>query len=98
MNKKLDRAYYDTLEVRKDADADEIKKAYKKASLKAHPDKGGSTEMFQMVNEAWKCLGDVAARAEYDKDIKKYNTRDGQGLKTAKDYAKAGKQNEKEKA
>ena len=46
MNKKLDRAYYDTLEVRKDADADEIKKAYKKASLKAHPDKGGSTEMF----------------------------------------------------
>lgn len=53
MNKKLDRAYYDILEVRKDADAKDIKKAFKKAALSAHPDKGGTDELFQMVNEAF---------------------------------------------
>jgi len=82
MNKKLERAYYDILQVRKDADTGEIKKAYKKASLKAHPDKGGTDELFKMVNEAWKVLGDAVARADYDKDLKKYNIKDGQGGKT----------------
>ena len=82
MNKKLERAYYDLLQVKKDADEGEIKKAYKKASLKAHPDKGGTDELFQMVNEAWKVLGDVGARAEYDRDLKKYNIKDGLGGKT----------------
>jgi DnaJ homolog subfamily C member 3 len=53
MNKKLDRAYYDILELRKDADAKEIRKAFKKAALSAHPDKGGTDELFQMVNEAF---------------------------------------------
>lgn len=33
MNKKLDRAYYDILEVKKDADPKEIKRAFKKAAL-----------------------------------------------------------------
>lgn len=33
MNKKLERAYYDILEVKKDADAKEIKRAFKKAAL-----------------------------------------------------------------
>jgi curved DNA-binding protein CbpA len=46
MNKKLDRAYYDVLDVRKDADDAAIKKAYKKAALTSHPDKGGSDELF----------------------------------------------------
>ena len=46
MSKKLDRAYYDILEVKKDADDNAIKKAYKKAALMAHPDKGGTDQMF----------------------------------------------------
>ena len=46
MSKKLDRAYYDILEVKKDADDNHIKKAYKKAALMAHPDKGGTDQMF----------------------------------------------------
>ena len=46
MNKKLDRAYYDILGVMKDADDNTIKKAFKKAALKAHPDKGGSDVLF----------------------------------------------------
>ena len=40
MNKKLDRAYYDILELRKDADAKEIKKAFKKAEDKVSKELG----------------------------------------------------------
>ena len=46
MNKKLDRAYYDVLDLKKDATDAEVKKAYKKAALSSHPDKGGSDELF----------------------------------------------------
>ena len=46
MSKKFDRAFYDVLEVKKDADDNTIKKAYKKAALHAHPDKGGTDELF----------------------------------------------------
>jgi curved DNA-binding protein CbpA len=46
MSKKLDRAFYDVLDVKKDATDGEIKKAYKKAALMAHPDKGGTDELF----------------------------------------------------
>ena len=35
-----------------------------------------------MVNEAWEVLKDPSKRAEYDRDIKKYGLKDGQGLMT----------------
>lgn len=86
MNKKLDRAYYDVLDIKKDATDAEVKKAYKKSALSSHPDKGGSDELFQMVNEAYKILGDPVARADYDRDLKKFGLKDGQGQKTAKAF------------
>lgn len=46
MNKKLDRNYYDILELQRDADAKAVKKAYKRAALQLHPDKGGTDELF----------------------------------------------------
>lgn len=33
-----------------------VKQAYKKACIKFHPDKGGSIEMMQAVNQAYDCL------------------------------------------
>ena len=53
MQKKLDRNYYNALGCTRDADEATIKKAYKKAVLMAHPDKGGTDEQFTIVNEAW---------------------------------------------
>ena len=67
MNKKLDRNYYDTLEIERTADDAAIKKAYRKAALIHHPDKGGSDDMFQQVHEAFQVLSDNVKRSEYDK-------------------------------
>lgn len=39
-----------------------LKAAYKKASLRAHPDKGGSEEAFQAVTRAYAYLGDLLRR------------------------------------
>ena len=38
-------SYYKILGVAKDADENDIKKAYKKLALKHHPDKGGDVEI-----------------------------------------------------
>lgn len=57
---------YEVLEIEKTATADEIKKAYRKKSLKCHPDKGGSKEEFLKVNTAYEILIDEVTRARYD--------------------------------
>ena len=94
---KLDRAYYDVLDLRRDATDNEVKKAFKKAVLKAHPDKGGSSEMFNMVNEAYTCLSDASKRSDYDRDLIRYKLKDGQGLATHKEYMKETQNNAEKK-
>ena len=39
-----------------------MKEAYKKASIKAHPDKGGSEEAFDQVTRAYAYLGEILRR------------------------------------
>jgi DnaJ-class molecular chaperone len=59
--------YYETLGVLKDASFDEIKKAYRKLSLKHHPDKtGGEDSKFKEINEAYSVLSDQSQREMYD--------------------------------
>jgi molecular chaperone DnaJ len=58
--------YYDLLGVNKGASADEIKKAYRKAAHKHHPDKGGDSEKFKEINEAYQVLSDPQKKAAYD--------------------------------
>lgn len=61
--------YYEILGVEKTCSVDEIKKAYRKLSLKVHPDKNkapGSEEAFKKVGKAFKCLSDEGLRSQYD--------------------------------
>ncbi|KEI40504.1 uncharacterized protein L969DRAFT_335172 [Mixia osmundae IAM 14324] len=51
------RDYYKVLNVSRDADKKTIKRAYRKATLKAHPDKGGSQAAMAAVNQAYEVLG-----------------------------------------
>ena len=41
--------YYDVLGVSKGATEDEVKKAYRKAAMKNHPDKGGDPEKVSLM-------------------------------------------------
>lgn len=58
--------YYSTLGVERNASADEIKRAYRKAAGQHHPDRGGDTTKFQEIEEAYRTLSDPQKRQEYD--------------------------------
>ena len=58
--------HYDTLGVPRDADSAAIKRAYRKKSRAAHPDKGGDHTAMVAVNRAFDTLSDPEKRARYD--------------------------------
>ena len=64
------RDYYEVLGVQKSASAEEIKKAYRKAAMKYHPDRNpGDKEAeakFKEVGEAYEVLSDDGKRQRYD--------------------------------
>ena len=69
------RDYYEVLGVGKDASADDIKQAYRKAALKWHPDrwvsgtdaeKKTAEEKFKEASEAYSVLSDPDKKAKYD--------------------------------
>ena len=65
-------SYYDSLGLTRTADADEIKKAFRKLSLKYHPDravgmsKAEAEVLFSKIAEAYEVLSNPARRAIYD--------------------------------
>jgi molecular chaperone DnaJ len=63
----MKKDFYEVLGIKKDASADEIKKAYRKAAVKYHPDKeGGDEAKFKEVSEAYEVLKDGQKRQRYD--------------------------------
>jgi molecular chaperone DnaJ len=60
------RDYYEVLGVSKGASADEIKKAFRKAAVEHHPDRGGDEAKFKELNEAYEVLKDDKKRQRYD--------------------------------
>lgn len=64
------RDYYEVLGVKKDASADDIKKAYRKLAVKYHPDRNPGNkeaeEKFKEATEAYEILSDDQKRPIYD--------------------------------
>ena len=66
----LEKDFYATLGVSRDASQDDIKRAYRKLAQKLHPDANpddaGAEERFKEVSEAYGVIGDETRRKEYD--------------------------------
>ncbi len=62
--------YYKILGVERSANADDVRKAYRKLAMKYHPDRNPgdkqSEEKFKEINEAYQVLSDTQKRARYD--------------------------------
>lgn len=66
----MGKDYYKILGISKDANEEEIKKAYRKLALKYHPDKNqaaNAEEKFKEIAEAYEVLTDTKKRELYDK-------------------------------
>lgn len=67
----MNESYYNILGVNEKSSKDEIKKAYRKLSLKTHPDKNegdpDAIKKFQAISEAYETLGDDDKRKDYDR-------------------------------
>lgn len=69
--------YYSVLGLKETASPEEVKSAYRKLSLKFHPDKNNGDafleEMFKNINDANEVLSNPSKRSEYDNSIKQFS-------------------------
>ena len=78
-------SHYEILGINKDASEIEIKKAYRSASLKYHPDRNSSKEAvtkIQEINEAYEILSDNDKKKEYDNELNGVRTNPFQQMNT----------------
>jgi hypothetical protein len=61
---------YDILGVAPDADAEELRAAFRRLSKRVHPDAGGSDALFTRVKDTYDVLSDPVRRAEYDRSLR----------------------------
>ncbi len=65
------RNYYEALGVGRDADREEIRRAFRQKAKEHHPDtqSTGSVESFRLAQEAYETLCDDSARRRYDREL-----------------------------
>ena len=69
--------YYDILEVDFNVSAEDLKIAYRRQSIKWHPDKNpgiDTLKQMQLINEAYLFLKDPEARSLYDKEYLRFKS------------------------
>ena len=63
---EAERDYYSILDAADNATPAEIERCYKRLAVRHHPDRGGDEEEMKTLNEAYRVLGNEAARRAYD--------------------------------
>ncbi|XP_057414962.1 chaperone protein dnaJ 49-like [Lotus japonicus] len=66
---KRKKNYYEILGLEKSCTVEDVRKSYRKLSLKVHPDKNkapGAEEAFKAVSKAFQCLGNEESKRKYD--------------------------------
>lgn len=66
----MPRDYYEILGISRDADKEEIKRAYRRLARKYHPDvnsEPGADEKFKEINRAYEVLSEPEMRSRYDR-------------------------------
>jgi len=64
--------YYSLLGVPRNASTDQLRRAYRQAALRLHPDRNerpGDTEVFLEISQAYETLIDAEARHAYDEEL-----------------------------
>ncbi len=69
------RTLYTWLGIAEDASSSDIKKAYRHQAKKHHPDRGGDSERFAKIQEAYTVLMDPNTRQRYDAKVHRVRIR-----------------------
>ena len=83
LKQSKEKNYYKILDLSRNANAKEVKKAYREMALKWHPDKNTdnveeASKMFQDIAEAYEILSDQELRAKYDRGEQVFENQGGQ--------------------
>ena len=62
----MSKDYYNILGVERNSTPDEIKKSYRKLAMEHHPDRGGDSDVFKDISEAYEVLSDSDKKYNYD--------------------------------
>jgi diphthamide biosynthesis protein 4 len=96
--KDIEETHYEVLNVKEDANYEEIRASYRSAALSLHPDKllktsdtsssnHTTSERFLKVHKAWEILSDSSSRLFYDKELKSSRREDFLASEVAEDLS-----------